>query len=159
METPRSEAVKHVVGFSGGIDSQACARWVLNRFPADDVILLNSDAGGNEHPMTADFIAEYSEKVHPVVTVSAQVQDMGNRAPAKIDELGLNPTDPLTFDLLAIIKQMFPRRTAQFCTEHLKLAPCHRWMRENLRAKGIEWVRYAGVRREESHKRRGRHAC
>jgi len=23
--------IKHVVGFSGGIDSQACARWVLNR--------------------------------------------------------------------------------------------------------------------------------
>ena len=23
--------MKHIVGFSGGIDSQACARWVLNR--------------------------------------------------------------------------------------------------------------------------------
>ena len=46
-----AEQVKHVVGFSGGIDSQACARWVLNRYPAEDVILLNSDAGGNEHPI------------------------------------------------------------------------------------------------------------
>ena len=43
------ECMKHIVGFSGGIDSQACARWVLNRFPVEDVILLNSDAGGNEH--------------------------------------------------------------------------------------------------------------
>lgn len=42
--------MKHIVGFSGGIDSQACARWVLNRFPKEDVILLNSDAGANEHP-------------------------------------------------------------------------------------------------------------
>lgn len=25
--------MKHIVGFSGGVDSQACARWVLNRFP------------------------------------------------------------------------------------------------------------------------------
>ena len=37
--------MKHIVGFSGGIDSQAAALWVLNRFPREDVILLNSDAG------------------------------------------------------------------------------------------------------------------
>ncbi len=24
-----SKGTKHIVGFSGGIDSQACARWVL----------------------------------------------------------------------------------------------------------------------------------
>jgi 7-cyano-7-deazaguanine synthase in queuosine biosynthesis len=47
---------KHIVGFSGGIDSQACARWVLDRFPGEDVILLNSDAGGNEHPLTTSFV-------------------------------------------------------------------------------------------------------
>lgn len=54
--------MKHIVGFSGGIDSQACARWVLNRYPAGEVILLNSDAGGNEHPLTTEFIAWYSAK-------------------------------------------------------------------------------------------------
>lgn len=48
--------MKHIVGFSGGIDSQACARWVLNRFPKEDVILTNSDAGGNEHPLTTEFV-------------------------------------------------------------------------------------------------------
>ena len=25
--------MKHIVGFSGGIDSQACARWVLEPLP------------------------------------------------------------------------------------------------------------------------------
>ncbi len=40
--------VKHVVGFSGGIDSRATARWVLNRYPPEDVILINSDVGGHE---------------------------------------------------------------------------------------------------------------
>jgi 3'-phosphoadenosine 5'-phosphosulfate sulfotransferase (PAPS reductase)/FAD synthetase len=69
-----SERVKHIVGFSGGIDSQACARWVLNRFPKDDVILTNSDAGGNEHPLTVEFIDWYSENVHPVVRVNAIVE-------------------------------------------------------------------------------------
>ena len=59
--------MKHVVGFSGGIDSQACALWVRNRFPREDVILLNSDAGGNEHPLTVEFVERYSATVHPVV--------------------------------------------------------------------------------------------
>lgn len=148
--------MKHVVGFSGGIDSQACARWVLNRYPAEDVILLNSDAGGNEHPMTTEFIAQYSRGVHPVTTVSAIVADMGTRAKSKIDELGLSPTDTLTFPLLAKIKGYWPSSQAQFCTEHLKLAPAHRWMSENL--KGHEYRRYSGVRRDESRRRADRKA-
>jgi 7-cyano-7-deazaguanine synthase in queuosine biosynthesis len=59
--------MKHIVGFSGGIDSQACARWVLNRYPKEDVILLNSDAGGNEHPLTTAFVEEYSRTIHSMV--------------------------------------------------------------------------------------------
>lgn len=56
--------MKHIVGFSGGIDSQACARWVLNHFPPEDVLLLNSDAGGNEHPLTTEFVV-LIEKAYP----------------------------------------------------------------------------------------------
>ena len=51
----RTEPMKHIVGFSGGIDSQAAARWVLNRYEPQDVILTNSDAGGNEHPLTTEI--------------------------------------------------------------------------------------------------------
>lgn len=69
-------ATKHIVGFSGGIDSQAAARWVLNRYPHEDVILCNSDAGGNEHPMTTEFIAWYSANVHPVELIIPIVADM-----------------------------------------------------------------------------------
>ena len=68
--------VIHVVGFSGGIDSQACARWVLNRFPDDEIVLLNSDAGGNEHPMTTEFIKWYSGNIHPVIELKAKVKDL-----------------------------------------------------------------------------------
>lgn len=146
--------MKHVVGFSGGIDSQACARWVLNRFDPADVILLNSDAGGNEHQLTGEFIADYSAKVHPVVVVSATIADMGNRAPGKIAELGLKPTDPLTFDVLAKLKGRFPASRLQFCTEHLKLRPAKRWLETNLPDGG--YTRYAGVRRDESQRRSDR---
>jgi PP-loop superfamily ATP-utilizing enzyme len=39
----------YIGGFSGGIDSQAAARFMLNRYGAARVVLVNSDAGGNEH--------------------------------------------------------------------------------------------------------------
>jgi 3'-phosphoadenosine 5'-phosphosulfate sulfotransferase (PAPS reductase)/FAD synthetase len=149
--------VKHVVGFSGGIDSQACARWVLNRYPAQDVILLNSDVGGHEHPITTEFIETYSRDVHPVTVVTPIVADLGakckNDRRAKYAE-----TDRLTFDVLAEIKGMFPSQKYQFCTEHLKLKPSHRWMRENITDKGLSFVRYAGVRRQESERRKSKQA-
>lgn len=142
--------MKHIVGFSGGIDSQACARWVLNRFPKEDVILTNSNAGGNEHPMTVEFIDWYSTNVHPVIRIESLVCDMGNRAKDEIERRGLNPSDPLDFPTLAEIKQTFPRRKMQFCTEHLKLRPQSRWIRDNVTD---EFRRYSGVRRQESTNR------
>ena len=145
--------MKHIVGFSGGIDSQACARWVLDRFPTADVILLNSDAGGNEHPLTTEFIAEYSAKVHPVITIQAIVLD-ANRpgATAEAEKRGIPPTDPMNFALLAQLKGRFPSRRAQFCTESLKLVPQRRWIAEHMADE--EFERYTGVRRDESHARR-----
>ena len=150
--------VKHVVGFSGGIDSQACARWVLNRYPAEDVILLNSDVGGHEHPITTEFIESYSRDVHPVTVVTPIVADLGNRCKKGERRARYAETDRLTFDVLAEIKGMFPSQKYQFCTEHLKLKPSHRWMKENITDKGLSFVRYAGVRRQESERRKSKQA-
>jgi 3'-phosphoadenosine 5'-phosphosulfate sulfotransferase (PAPS reductase)/FAD synthetase len=144
-------AVKHLVGFSGGIDSQACARWVLNRFPAEDVILLNSDAGGNEHPITTEFVRWYSANIHPVIEISPEVQDMAGRSPGKIAELGLQPTDPMDFGTMAQIKGRFPASRSQFCTHHLKLEPQKRWIETHM--PDAEIIRYSGVRRDESRRR------
>lgn len=149
-------ATKHVVGFSGGIDSQAVARWVLNRNDSADVVLLNSDAGGNEHPMTTEFIGWYSDNVHPVQVVSPIVADMGSRGSrpgaTRDRRQRYSETDALTFDRLAEIKGIFPSRKMQFCTEYLKLAPAKRWQDEHLA--DCEVIRYSGVRREESQARR-----
>lgn len=143
--------MKHIVGFSGGIDSQATARWVLNRYSADDVILVNTDAGGNEHPMTTVFIEEYSRVVHPVVLIQVIVADMwkGTDEPEKH---GYQPTDPLTFLLMAQIKGRFPSRMAQFCTETLKLNPVRRWVRQQF--PDGDYEHYSGVRRDESARRK-----
>lgn len=149
--------MKHIVGFSGGIDSQACARWVLNRYPAEDVILLNSDAGGNEHPLTMAFVAWYSENVHPVITVQAIVADLWE-TPGYAEKRGFNGTAPLSFELMMDIKRRPPSRKVQFCTTVLKLAPQRRWIREHFgptgQFTGEAYTRYSGVRRDESEKRK-----
>lgn len=145
-------ATKHVVGFSGGIDSQACAGWVLEHYPAQDVILMNSDAGGNEHPLTTEHVAWYSANVHPVVLIHPTVADLDGREAAEVARRGLKPTDPLTFDLLASLKKCWPSGTQQFCTTRLKLEPQRRWLREHL--PDVEIVRYSGVRRDESERRK-----
>lgn len=153
-----SERTIQIVGFSGGADSQACALWVRQRFPPEDIILMNTLAGGNEHPITEQFIKEYSEKVFPVVTVTPLIQDLGGRGTkpglSRDRRQEFSDDDELTFDRLAYIKQRFPSRRAQFCTEHLKLVPQRRWTDENLTAKGIDFERWIGVRRDESEARR-----
>lgn len=148
--------MKHIVGFSGGIDSQACARWVLNRFPAEDVILTNSDAGGNEHPLTTAFVEEYSATVHPVVKVHAIVADLW-KTDGFAERKGYDGAALLDFPTMMAIKKRPPSRKVQFCTTVLKLAPQKRWIAEMFGPSGpyagLEFVRYTGVRRDESQSR------
>ena len=149
--------MKHLVGFSGGIDSQACARWVLNRYPAEDVILTNSDAGGWEDEITKQFVAWYSAHVHPVIACNAIVSDMW-ATPGFAETKGLDGSATLTFQEMVRIKGRPPSRKAQFCTEKLKLVPQRRWVRRAFGPDGLyngeEFCRYTGVRRDESANRK-----
>jgi 3'-phosphoadenosine 5'-phosphosulfate sulfotransferase (PAPS reductase)/FAD synthetase len=142
--------MKHIVGFSGGIDSQAAALWVRNRYPAEDIILLNTNAGRNEAPMTEEFIAWYSANVFPVNQVTAIYADLW-KTEGFAETKGLNSTDELTFKELIRIKKRPPSRKAQFCTEVLKLIPSKRWIGEHVKD---DYERYTGVRREESEARK-----
>lgn len=149
----------YIGGFSGGIDSQAACLWMRREHGDDAVVICNSDAGANEHPLTVEHVDWYSAHVHFVHRTNAEIQDMSRRQdgtvggrPAEIiTELGLQETDPLTFDLMAKLKKRFPSRKAQFCTEHLKLRPMLRFMRERFPAGDV--VRFSGMRRSESSAR------
>jgi hypothetical protein len=114
---------------------------------------MNSDAGGNEHPLTTEHVEWYSRNVHPVIVVSAVVADLGDvgtKSPRTASwRQSLGEDARLTFDRLAFVKGRFPSRKAQFCTEYLKLAPQRREL-EKLYACGHEVIRYAGVRADES---------
>lgn len=142
--------MKHIVGFSGGIDSQACALWVRQRFPAEDIILLNSNAGGNESPITEQFIEEYSRTVFPVTKVVGIVADMW-KTDGFAERKGFDGSAPLLFETMIKIKGRAPSRCAQFCTEKLKIVPQRRWVDENVTD---DYERYTGVRRDESEARK-----
>ncbi len=160
----REQPMLRVVGFSGGIDSQALMVWMRAQVKEQGwhphtIIALNTRAGDNEHPITEQFVADYSREVWPVVVVTPLVRDLGDVGtrdgfePKRRRET-LDENAPLTFDLLAWVKGRFPSRKAQFCSEYLKLAPQVRWCLENLVERGYDYERYVGVRRDESLARR-----
>lgn len=146
-----------IVGFSGGIDSQATLLWVRNHFPNDKVVAVRSDVGGFENPVTELFVREYSEKVFPITTVTptiAGVQlELTDRAIVTKGKLAsYDPSQPLTMELLAKLKGRFPSTKARFCTEALKLVPFRQWMEANIPPEH-DRERYIGVRRDESKAR------
>ena len=100
-----SDGPLHVVGFSGGIDSQACAKLVRQTCPIEDVLLINSDAGQNEHPLTTEFLHHYSRDVYPVVMISATVADMGTRGTmpgaTRDRRQQFSDAEPMTFAVMA----------------------------------------------------------
>lgn len=149
--------MKHIVGFSGGVDSQATARLIINRHGAENVILTNTRAGRNESPITDAFVADYSAKVHSVVVITPLLKDLWE-TDGFAETKGMDGNEELTFQRLIEIKKRPPSRKAQFCTMFLKLIPQRRWIREQFapggQYAGEEFERYTGVRRDESEGRR-----
>lgn len=149
--------MKHIVGFSGGIDSQEAAARVIERFGAIDTILLNSSAGNWEDPLTIAFVHNYSAKVHPVITIDAIYADLWE-TPGFAETRGFNSNDVLTFEDMVRVKGRPPSRKVQFCTTILKLKPQRRWIRAHFGVggeyEGQDYERYTGVRRDESHARK-----
>jgi 3'-phosphoadenosine 5'-phosphosulfate sulfotransferase (PAPS reductase)/FAD synthetase len=142
--------LKQIVGFSGGIDSQRALLYVRERFPAEDIIALNCNAGGNEHPLTDAFIDQYSREVFPITRVPSLVKDIW-LTPGFAETKGLDGNAELDFELMIRLKGRPPSRKAQFCTEILKLRPQKRWVLENVTD---EYERWTGVRRDESTARK-----
>ena len=144
--------MKHVVGFSGGIDSQATLLWVRNRFPAQDIIALNTDAGKNESPVTAEFIGDYSAKVFPITSIKALPEDLYNPpfthdAACETRAIEAGFAQELTFEGLMIAKGRAPSPRARFCTTVLKLLPMRRWVLSNVNDNYEPTPEYAATNR------------
>ncbi len=140
--------MKHIVGFSGGIDSQAALLWCLEHYDPADVLAVNTQAGRNEHPFTVAHVALISDTVHHIEVITPLFRDIWYGPGRSIVESLLpRANEELTFTDLAKWKQRFPSRRAQFCTEFLKLRPIRRWIGENVTG---EYERVSGIRNDES---------
>ncbi len=148
--------VKHILGFSGGIDSQAAAGVLLDHYGHDDVIFLNSDAGGNEDALTTEHVEWYSANVHPVIPTNAIYADVWE-TPGFAETKGFDSNAALSFEALLGIKRRPVASAARYCTAILKLKPQRRWIQENFgptgQFAGLDFERYTGVRRDESASR------
>lgn len=140
--------MKHIVGFSGGIDSQAALAWTLQHYDPADVIAVNTQAGGNEHPFTVAHVRLISGTVHHIEVITPLIRDIWYGPGRSVVQSLLSRADEeLTFVELARWKHRFPSRRAQFCTEFLKLRPIRRWIGENVTD---EFERISGIRNDES---------
>lgn len=144
--------MRYIGGLSGGIDSQAACNVMIERHGPENVWIVNTQAGRNEHPVTVSHVAWYSDDVHHVEVVTPKLSDV--RTLGWIERKGFDPETELTFELMAKIKGRFPSTKAQFCTEWLKLAPIRRWMRETF--PDGDYTRFSGVRNDESRNRADR---
>jgi 3'-phosphoadenosine 5'-phosphosulfate sulfotransferase (PAPS reductase)/FAD synthetase len=145
---------KHIVGFSGGIDSEAAFKYVANRYGVENTMLVNSQAGRNESPITRAFVSEFSLTVHPVIEVIPLVKDLYKTEDYAEDHKGMSGDTELTWELMVKLKGRSPSRTRQFCTTFLKLIPIQRWQIATFgpggEFEGWDFERYTGVRRDES---------
>lgn len=146
--------MKYIVGYSGGIDSQAALLWSLETNGPEQTLAVNTQAGKNEHPLTVAHVMHISETVHHIEVVTPLVRDIWY-GPGRnvVQSLLPRAEEELTFVDLAKWKHRFPSRRAQFCTEFLKLRPIRRWIGENVTD---EYMRISGIRNDESGPRSNR---
>lgn len=126
------------LGISGGKDSTALLLWAIHKsgLPREQIRATFCDTG-NEDPLTYAHI----EMLNDLATVAG--------IPSGIETI----IPPLSFFLLALKKQRFPSRKAQFCTIELKIKPTKDWLRTKW-AEGHEVVILNGKRTGESNERR-----
>jgi 3'-phosphoadenosine 5'-phosphosulfate sulfotransferase (PAPS reductase)/FAD synthetase len=140
----RAGDVLRVVSVSGGKDSTAVYCWAIEAFGRDGFMPIFVDTG-HEHPVTLNYVRNLPDmaKGPPIRWVRA---DFSEKLAAKGREPSGNP-----FLDMMLWKGRAPSTKAQFCTEHLKLAPIRAYV-EGMRG-NAEVEHYLGIRAGESLRR------
>ena len=133
-----------IVSVSGGKDSTALYCWAIREFGRDGFQAVFADTG-HEHPATLNYLRNLPAMANgPAITwVKA---DFSERLRGK----GKEPTGNPFFDMM-LLKGRAPSTKAQFCTEHLKMAPIRAWI-ESIRS-DREVYQFVGIRAGESLRR------
>jgi len=119
--------MKIIVSVSGGKDSTALLLNALESFPKENITPVFCDT--QWEPDEVYYYLEYLESKLDVEIIRIETEGM----------VGLSKR-----------KRMMPNRVMRFCTENLKIRPFQKWLYENYASKGIEFIVFQGIRREES---------
>lgn len=158
-----------VVSISGGKDSNATALTAIERYGRERVRLVHADTG-HEHPVTVAYVRDYLPGALglPIEIVRADFTKDFERKRKFISEHWaadgvpedristalehLHPTGNPFLDL-CLMKGMFPKRKATFCTEELKRNPLDAFTVALVKS-GLVVESWQGVRRNESESRK-----
>ena len=136
--------ILHIVSVSGGKDSTALYCWAIQQFGKDGFLAVFADTG-HEHPVTYNYVRNL-----PVMAGGPDIHWVKGDFTEQIVAKGKTPSGIPFLDMM-LWKGRAPSAKAQFCTEHLKLAPIREWMR-TIRG-DAEVENYIGIRAEESVRR------
>lgn len=134
-----------VVNISGGKDSSALMAWALDRFPKELLHFVHAeiDIDWKETlPVVREQCAFFG--VEPIV-VCAQAADGSKKG--FLSKLTSARKDRKTGELK---ENQFPNMANRWCTSELKMAPIHKWIRNNLSGRILNLM---GERAEESAQR------
>lgn len=136
--------ILRTVSVSGGKDSTALYCWAIENFGAIGFRAVFADTG-HEHPVTYNYLRNLPEMAGgpDIEWVKADFTD-------RLEKRGKEATGNPFLDMM-LWKGRAPSTCAQFCTEHVKLAPMRAWL-EEIRG-DAEVIQYTGIRAGESAKR------
>lgn len=134
-----------VVNISGGKDSSVLMKWALDRFPKDKLIFIHAviDIDWKETVHTIRKQAKYF--CVDVVFVQAVFADGSKKG--FLNKLTAPRRDRVTGE---IKQNQYPDMANRWCTSELKVAPIHKWIRNNLSGRILNLM---GERAEESAQR------
>lgn len=147
------------VGVSGGKDSQALLLWTVKEsgLPLESIRATfcnthNEDEVPYEHVRKLGHWAEENGVPGGIAWLEPDIEAW-KADPVVQQALKEHPElDNQAFFLLALKKRRFPSRKAQFCTDHLKIRPTGKWVRQMQEA-GHTLTMLSGVRADESFER------
>lgn len=133
-----------IVSVSGGKDSTVLYCWAIEQFGKDGFRAVFADTG-HEHPVTLNYLRNL-----PLMANGPAIQWVQADFREKVRAKGKEPSENPFLDLM-LWKGRAPSTKAQFCTEHLKIAPIRAWI-ESIRGNN-EVYQYHGIRAGESRRR------
>jgi 3'-phosphoadenosine 5'-phosphosulfate sulfotransferase (PAPS reductase)/FAD synthetase len=134
-----------VVNVSGGKDSSALMLWALEHFPKDKLHFVHAEIDIDWKETLPTLHAQCEHLGVKAIVVCATHEDGSKKG--FLSKLLSPRMDRKTGE---VKQNMFPDMKNRWCTSQLKMAPIHKWIRQNLKGNILNLI---GERADESSQR------